>query len=208
MLRFSLAALVLAVASIPAAASPVTGYISIGGFAESNTGSMATATGVPFSDAAGTSVSGTSGSLNSFGSGTLSFAALGNCASTSTGCGTIKDITNLASQGPLTAFFTLNTGTPTAVSFDLTSIGNITHPAGGFLNFAALGTINFTGYDSTPGVFAFSAQGNNIVTFSGTLMATPQTSPVPEPGSFLLLSTPTLLLAFGRVRRRITSAIR
>lgn len=207
MLRISLAALILAVASIPATASSVTGQISVGGFAQSNTGSMATATGVTFADASGMNVYGTSGTLNSFGSGTGSFAVLGNCASATTGCGTIKDISNLSSQGLLTSFLTLNTGTATAVSFDLNGISNIVHPAGGFLEFTASGIINFTGYDSTPGTFYFSAQGNNIVSFSGTLLANPVAATTPEPSSLVLLAGPSLLLAFRRVRQGIVSSM-
>lgn len=208
-LRICLSALTLAVATtLPAAASSITGQISVLGFAQSNTGSMATATGVTFANAAGNSISGTSGLLEIFGAGSGSFAALGSCASTSTGCGTIKNISNLSSQGPITDFLSLNTGTVTAVSFDLTSITDISHPAGGFLDFVANGTINFTGYDSTPGTFSFSAQGNNIVQFSGTLLATPATAATPEPSSLILLAGPSLLLAFGQVRRRIVSSTR
>jgi hypothetical protein len=139
--------------------------------------SLGSATGLDFANASGTSVSGNSGTLTSYGAGSGSFAALGACASTSSGCGTIEDLATF-SPGPISSFLTLTTGGP-GVSLDLSSIENVTEAgsgSNGSITFTALGTINFGGYDATAGEFVLTAQGNNIVSFSATTQHHPESA--------------------------------
>jgi len=200
------AAAALGLSTAGAYAVPVTGQISLGGFAQAN-GSvgMGGATGISFANAAGTSVTGTSGVLTSFGAGTGAFAGLGACSSTSTGCGSIKDIASFASiptsgtTPTISSFLTLSSGTGPTVTFDLNSLTSVTRnqdALGGSLTFTAAGTINYTGYDATAGQFILTAQGNNIVSFSATTLSTA----VPEPMSLALLGGS--LAAVGLIRRK------
>ncbi len=200
------AAAALGLSTAGAYAVPVTGQISLGGFAQAN-GSvgMGGATGISFANAAGTSVTGTSGVLTSFGAGSGAFSALGACSSTSTGCGTIKDIASFASiptsgtTPAISSFLTLSSGTGPTVTFDLNSLTSVTRnqdAVGGSLTFTAAGTINYTGYDPTAGQFILTAQGNNIVSFSATTLSTA----VPEPMSLALLGGS--LAAVGLIRRK------
>jgi hypothetical protein len=201
--------LAIALMCIPATvlAAPVTGQISLNGYAEAvGSASFGAATGIDFANASGTTVSGTSGTLSSYGAGTGAFAALGACANTTTGCGTIKDIASFTASGPISAFLTLTTGGP-GVSFDLASITNVTETGSGpngSLTFTALGTINFGGFDATPGEFVLTAQGDNISSFSATTLATlPQ---APEPSTSATMSLGILGLGFLAIRRKSKSS--
>ena len=186
-----------------ASAAPVTGQISIGGYAQSaNSVGMGTANGLSFASGSSSAptISGTSGLLYSFGGGSGSFAGL-TCASTSGGCGTIKNIASFASEPATTSFLTLTTGTSTAISFDLASVTNVTHTAdatGGSVTFTASGTINYTGFDATAGTFILTAQGNNIVSFSATTLAA--ATATPEPASLAILGAS--LAGLGLIRRK------
>jgi hypothetical protein len=84
---------------------------------------------------------------------------------------------------------TFDTGTATAVSFDLTSIGDITHPAGDFSLTLPPARLIVAATIRRRGTFSFSAQGNNIVTFSATTLAASVTTPVPLPGTLPLFAS-------------------
>ena len=188
--------------STAAFAVPVSGQISVGGYAQAN-GSvgMGGATGISFANASGSSVSGTSGMLTSFGAGSGAFAALGACSSSTTGCGTIKNIASFTSMPATTSFLTLGAGTGQTVTFNLNSVTSVTRTQdnlGGSLTFTAAGTINYTGYDATAGQFILTAQGNNIVSFSATTLAA--NTAVPEPMSLALLGGS--LAVVGLIRRK------
>ena len=183
-----------------AQAGPVSGQISLGGYAQAvGSSGMGSSIGINFANASGSSVSGSSGVLGSFGAGTGSFAALGACSSTTTGCGTIKDIANYTTSAPISQFLTLATSAGTVVSFDLTAISGVTRTSdatGGSVTFSASGFINYTGFDQTAGVFSLTSQGNSITSFSATTLATA----VPEPMSLALLGGS--LAAVGLLRRK------
>jgi hypothetical protein len=192
--------LLAAVASLgmvgAANAAPVTGQISLNGYAEA-TGSagFGAATGIAFANGTGTSVSGSSGAISSYGAESGSFATLGSCTGGS--CGTIKNITTLSTAAaPISSFLTLTTIGPT-VTFDLSSITAVRHDSStDAVSFAATGVINFSGYDPTAGTFLFTAQGDNITSFSATTLAVAS----PEPASLAILGGS--LAAFAMLRRK------
>ena len=183
--------------SSAAFAAPVSGEILVSGFAQAvgSTG-MGAATGISFANASGSSVTGTSGLLSNYGAGSGSFGLLGACVSVTNGCGTIQNISSFASQGSLNGFLTLATTNGSIVSFDLTSITNVTRPGSNKIGFLANGFINYTGFDRTAGAFNLTAQGDNITSFSATTLATN----IPEPASTAIVCSS--LAAIGMIRRK------
>ena len=196
-LRLTLMAAVACVAAAATAnAVPISGQISLNGFAQAvgSTG-MGAATGISFASASGASVSGSSGTLTSYGAGSGAFAALGSCASV-TGCGTIQNIASFAATGGISQFLTLATTNGSMVSFDLTSITEVLRPGFNQIGFLANGFINYSGFDRTAGTFNLTAQGDNITSFSATTLA----ANVAEPTSMAILGGS--LAAIGLIRRK------
>ena len=189
----------LAFGTAAAHAVPITAgsRINLNGYVQATgSTSLNMATGLDFTSGGG-ATPGTAGVLSSYDQGTGAFANA-QC-STGTGCGSIKDITNLVTGSQMISnFVSLSGGTnANAINFSLTSIDSITRSAPGFLLFSATGLINYDGFDQTAGTFQFSAQGGNITSFSGTTLAS---AAVPEPASLALLGGSLALV--GLVRRK------
>jgi hypothetical protein len=187
----------------PVAAAPtITGGINSNGYVIANptSGTISQATSLDFNTATGTPSPGTPGVLSSYGSGTGSFA--GVACSGVPSCGSIQDISSLVlGAQSISSFFILTGGNNVnPISFDLTGITLIDRSNPTFLNVSASGIFNWSGFDPTPGVFQFSAQGSNVTSFSLSAQA------VPEPATWALM-----LLGFGGIglamRRRRRPAL-
>lgn len=188
-----IAGLILGVCAASAEATPIAGSFSITGNyrpVDGSTGAAALlqfATGIDFiSLVGGTSTPGVPGSFL-VNSASGDFAAAGLQGAT----GEIRDF---AFSGPGSANY------PTAppvildfqsvsaglASFDLSALYPVVYQSANFLLLSGTGTFHLTGFDPTPGIFDFSANG-----FGGTFSfsASEGAISVPEPSSILLLVT-------------------
>jgi hypothetical protein len=191
-------------AAQPAAAAALAAGTSINSngyvIANPTSGDISQATSLDFNTSSGAPSPGTPGVLTSYGAGAGSFAGV-SCNNVA-GCGSIQDIASLV-LGPqsISNFFVLTGGNNVnPIIFNLTGITFIDRSVAGFLNVRASGIFNWTGFDPTPGVFQFSAQGTNVTSFSLSAQA------VPEPATWALM-----LLGFGGIgiamRRRRRPAL-
>jgi len=160
---------------------------------------IGTATGIDFAPGPGNAPTpGVNGSyqVDSVSAGS-SFMAAGLLGTT----GTIKDFSFSGSTAsypgvPITTFESGAAG----FQFDLLSITSATQVAP-FINITGTGLFHLTGFDNTPGTFAFTItnQGTSF-SFAAAEVATPT---VPEPGSMVLLGTGLMGLG-ASLRRRFT----
>jgi hypothetical protein len=197
------AVLVFAAAPPAMAAQLVGGSgISSNGYVIANptSGDISQATSLDFNTSSGAPSPGVAGVLSSYGAGSGSFAGI--ICNNPAGCGSIQDITSLAlGAQSIPSFFILTGGTNVnPITFDLTGITLINRSTSNFLDFSASGIFHWAGFDPTPGVFQFSAQGTNVTSMSFSAQA------VPEPGTWALM-----LLGFGGIglamRRRRRPAL-
>ena len=194
------AAAVLGLSTAGAYAVPIAAgsSINLNGYVQANGGtSLNSATSLDFTAGGGATV-GQAGVITSYDSGTGTFANF-SCNPNSNGCGSIRDISSLTVGSQTISNFLSLTGGNNAspINFALSGISEIGRASTNFLTFVATGTITYDGFDATPGQFLFSAQGNQITSFSGTTLAA---SSVPEPASVALLGA--ALAGIGMLRRR------
>lgn len=178
-------------------ATPVNKQISLPGYAQATAFvSMGAATGIDFvTGATGTASPGVAGGITSYGQGSGSFASIGACGMAGGGCGTIKDLASFA-PGASSRFLTLDGG---VVSIDLTSIDAVDHfMVTNSVALSATGVIHFAGFDDTVGTFMLTAQGDEMTSYSATILSA--AIAVPEPISIALFGSG--LAAVGLVRRK------
>jgi hypothetical protein len=170
--------------AVEAQATPITGAISFGGFANPSGGSdWSTATGVSFINPA------------LAGSGTGSYLGINALA-------TFNNFTYDPGLSPSPVLLWTFNSSGLTYSFDLSTLTSVVKAGGGALSSVVVdgaGTLHITGLDDTAGTFVFSGNGaNNSFSFSASDGAS---TSVPEPTSVFLLGTGLLGIA-GLVQRQ------
>ena len=195
--------LAMGVAAPAAQAAPITGGISFIGDATSIGGTTwATATGINFT-----------GCAACVGANAGKEATVENTMGSYNGtAGAFVDFTDFMfspnlSPNPVTPLWTFVSGGLT-YSFDMTSIQVNAQGTGTggqtFLTVTGGGTLFITGFDPTPGVFAFSGnESGGAFSVSASSNALAAAAPVPEPGSLVLLGLGLVSLAAIARKRRI-----
>ena len=205
-----IAGLILGLCAVSAEANPISGSFSITGNyrpVDGSTGAAALlelATGIDFISLVGGPL--TPGVPGHFlvNSASGDFLAAGLQGAT----GEIRDF-SFAGPGsanyPATPPIILNFQSVWAglASFDLSTIYPVVYQSPNFLLLSGVGMFHLAGFDATPGLFDFSANG-----FGGTFSfsASEGATSVPEPSSILLLAT-GLIMGAGGLRRRVPGAV-
>jgi hypothetical protein len=191
----------------PVEAALITGSMSISGGlvpVNASTGAMAplaTATGLDFV------MSGTSLTPGVPGDFSVDAASGDFAGLVGVNNGQIQDFA-FAGGVPLASYPNVPVGSFEAIgagfSFDLSTISVLTQVPD-ILTLIGTGTFHLTGFDPTPGSFIFSANSAEpTFSFSASQRAIGENTPIPEPGSMLLLGTGLIGLA-GVARRRWTA---
>lgn len=131
---------------------------------------------------------------------TGSFAGFGSCL----GCVTMTTPLTYNPFTPGQIYTAMNNGL--TATFTITS-NLITKIDNNFLTIEDAGTATLTGFDTTPGIWRFSAQNGAVTgSFSATTLVNPDPPPIAEPAALGLLALGATLIGVASVRRRRAGA--
>lgn len=167
------------------------------------TGSLDTASGLDFYNFG---TAGTPGGTITFGAGASgtfgSVFTLAACPGSPSagGCGTIEDILDFGSFGPIASFYSITQGA-SVLNFDLDTLTIDARIPGTAISLPGLtisgtGTFHLTGYNKAAGIFTLTSQGNGFTTFSASTVS------VPEPSMSDLMGIGLAGIVFAMTRRR------
>jgi len=158
-------------------AVPITGSINFLGLAEYTGGTTpATATGINFINPFIVGLAGTGDYANVFAN--VNF--------------TDFQFSPGLNPSPVDPLWTFNYNSK-SYDFIMSTVKSFVSPDGSSLTLVGTGTLQITGFSDTPGTWSFTTQGTEqVLAFSAESTATP----VPEPGTMILLGAGILGLAF------------